>query len=246
MLSKLNTKQDPQYFHKILGFASVCHFFIHIYGCTLQSRALRILAINCHLLLGISSFLFKVPLKRVNLFVIFKELQLHNILFTLRSVVVYCLIEFSIYNTTLRLVSILATSMLADYISIIYNNNRETLVRTFGRHKHPIIRHFMSYTQFVGTYTTLVAVTQRPIIMTIMVIQIGAFTGTLVRKGLIRKGGIPYGLAIVTGVYCSHLTLYEHMFVSFLYVLRCNNINKYLLWIVAHTLYNWHQSGILY
>ena len=220
------------YLHKILGISSLIHFFIHIYGYTIQQRALRVMAINCHLLLGLSSFMFKVPRKRGNLYVIFKELQLHNIIFTIRCVFVWYLIEFAIDIPVARLLGIMSCHCIADVISKQYKNDEDTTMRTMGAW-YSIA--FMSYSQFVATYICLTSESQRPIILIIMSIQIGAFSGTLVRKGILSScsAGVLYLFVLIITVYLSHLSLYEHAFVLFIYALRTHkmtNANKYLLW----------------
>jgi hypothetical protein len=220
------------YLHKILGISSLIHFFIHIYGYTIQQRELRLVAINCHLLLSLSSFIFKVPRKRGNLYVIYKELQLHSIIFTIRSVFVWYLIEFAIELPIVRLLGILSCHFEADYISLLYQNEGVTTVRSTGEwYSIP----FMSWSQFVATYICLTSLSQRSIILTIMGIQISAFSGTLVRKGILSSynGGVLYALSLVIAIYCSHLSFYEHAFILFIYALRTHkmiNANKYLLW----------------
>jgi hypothetical protein len=217
------------YLHKLLGFSCLIHFFIHIYGYTIEQRELRLIAINCHLLLSLSSFMFKVPLQRGNLYVIYKELQLHNIIFTLRSVFILYLIEFSIRNPILRLSCVLSCHCIADYISHVYKNEGITTIRSIGI-TYSVI--FMSWSQFVATYICLTSESQRSVIMTILGIQVSAFSGTLVRKGILTSynGGVLYTLSLVIAIYCLHLSLYDHFFIFIAYALRRANINKYLLW----------------
>ena len=101
-MQPLFTNHDKYHIHKTLGFGCLFNYFLRIYW-LITHGSMYINADNrgsfaiplIHLSLSLSSFIFKVPQLRINSkIIIWKELQLHNIIFTSRSalVMIYSLI----------------------------------------------------------------------------------------------------------------------------------------------------------
>ena len=161
MAQKLFTNHDKYHLHKLLGFGCLANFFLRIYWLVAYGSmyiyadsayaSLSALAIPvAHLTLSLSSFIFQVPLIRLNSkIIIWKELQLHNIIFTSRSatIMIYSVIcarnNIGIIDTGAATASpeyyylyqfgkfalIIAHHLLADYITLKYNMNEKTTTR---------------------------------------------------------------------------------------------------------------------
>lgn len=94
-LSLLFTHHDSTNIHKILGFVCLTHYVIRIYWLIMHGKmffdkeSIYTWATPfLHITLSLSSFIFHVPKYRFDRkAIIWKELQLHNIAFTSRSVV---------------------------------------------------------------------------------------------------------------------------------------------------------------
>ena len=162
MAQKLFTNHDKYHLHKLLGFGCLANFFLRIYWLVAYGSmyiyadsayaSLSALAIPvAHLTLSLSSFIFQVPLIRLNSkIIIWKELQLHNIIFTSRSatIMIYSVIcarnNIGIIDTASSASSspeyyylyqfgkfalIIAHHLLADYITLKYNMNEKTTTR---------------------------------------------------------------------------------------------------------------------
>ncbi len=162
MAQKLFTNHDKYHLHKLLGFGCLFNFFLRIYWLVAYGSmyiyadsayaSLSALIIPvAHLTLSLSSFIFQVPLIRLNSkIIIWKELQLHNIIFTSRSatIMIYSVIcarnNIGIIDTASTASSgteyyylyqfgkfalIIAHHLLADYITLKYNMNEKTTTR---------------------------------------------------------------------------------------------------------------------
>ena len=103
-MSLLFTNHDKFHIHKTLGFACLTHYFVRIYF--LLTYGTMFFDTKCiytlmtpvlHLSLSVSSFIFHVPKYRFDRkAIIWKELQLHNIVFTSRSAMT--MIHFLIFS----------------------------------------------------------------------------------------------------------------------------------------------------
>ena len=158
MAQKLFTNHDKYHLHKLLGFGCLFNFFLRIYWLTAYgsmyiyaSAASALIIPVAHLTLSLSSFIFQVPLIRLNSkIIIWKELQLHNIIFTSRSatIMIYSVIcarnnigvgigvapeyyspeSYYIYQFG-KFALIIAHHLFADYITVKYNMNDKTTTR---------------------------------------------------------------------------------------------------------------------
>jgi len=181
-----------KYIHKILGFGCLVHYgYRFMLKFKYDTMFLDISPISplFHLGLSLSSFIFKVPIKRfLNRTIIWKELQLHNIIFTSRSIcMIYHNIYFKTYDINYYLTKLLIISghhYLADKVSDKYINDDLTTTRDIrgGGNKK-----FYAISQIIAT-TTLLLNTNPDSSFTIMFpIQLSAFLMTLVRKGMISN-----------------------------------------------------------
>lgn len=182
--------------HKSLGFGCLIHYGYRFY--LKFSYDTMFLDVNpifplFHLGLSLSSFIFKVPIKRfLNRTIIWKELQLHNIIFTSRSIfIIYHSIFFKTYDIYFYLTKlgiILSHHYLADIVSNKYINDDLTTTRDIrGEYGNNLIKKFYAVSQIIAT-TNLLLNTNPDSSFTIMFpIQLSAFLMTLVRKGIISN-----------------------------------------------------------
>lgn len=231
----LITTHDFLNIHKIMGFGCLVH-----YGYRFSLKFLYNdmylkpdIFPAIHLGLSLSSFIFKVPKYRyLSRTIIWKELQLHNIIFTSRSI-------FMIYHSFLfnnqdiykyyisRLFIIMSHHYLADIVTTKYQNNELTTTRDIkydngNKYLIKINKCFYAISQLIAT-TTLLLSTNRDNGFSIMFpIQLSAFLMTLVRKGLITNNQwhyiysgsllIPYlvninGIIKLNNIYIKYLSL---------------------------------------
>lgn len=156
MQQPLFTNHDKYHLHKVLGFGCLFNFFLriywlivygsmYIYADTLTSLFIPV----AHLTLSMSSLIFHVPQTRLNSkIIIWKELQLHNMVFTSRSatIMLYSVLcsrmngaasaasaTYSAYAYYLyqlgKFALVIAHHLLADYITTRYNTNDKTTTR---------------------------------------------------------------------------------------------------------------------
>lgn len=107
---KLVTKEDPMFFHKLFGFLSICSYiyrYLYILPVTgnlgfTENNLFNYVTIAIHMILSSSSLIFHVLDRRIvsKAIIIWKEYQLHAIMFTLKSVVT-CIIGMN-YNLILQ------------------------------------------------------------------------------------------------------------------------------------------------
>ena len=102
MRQPLFTNHDKYHLHKLLGFGCLFNYLLRIYWLIIYGT-MSLSADNwitsvipvVHLTLSMSSFIFQVPKMRFSSkIIIWKELQLHNIVFTMRSatIMIYSII----------------------------------------------------------------------------------------------------------------------------------------------------------
>ena len=157
MRQPLFTNHDRFHLHKVLGFGCLFNFFLRIYWLVvygsmyIHADSLTSLFIPvAHLTLSLSSLIFHVPQTRLNSkIIIWKELQLHNMVFTSRSatIMLYSLLcsrssrsslaatastasnHYSYLYQTGKFALVVAHHLLADYITAKYNTNDKTTTR---------------------------------------------------------------------------------------------------------------------
>jgi hypothetical protein len=258
--AKLNSSHDLYYLHKVLALYCLGHFCIclsPLYSYWIQWAPfwIRILSVLTHLLLGCSSFIFKIPRNRTSLYTIFRELQLHNILFTIRSVVIWSFLTFSLSSSWVRLGFVLLIHVLADVITRFFApENGGTLIRRKPRDEQKVSipkkddrsqidkvgRFCSSFSQLAATWSCLFDSNPRTQIGILFGIQIGAFAATLVRKGLLTsfQSAVFYQVSLLVGWIIKFLAasssqdfIIRFVEISLVSIFRFRfSINKYFLW----------------
>lgn len=195
----LITSHDYLNIHKIMGFGCLIH-----YGYRFSLKILyndMYLTPNIyplfHLGLSLSSFIFKVPKYRyISKTIIWKELQLHNIIFTSRSIfMIYHSILFKNDNFNYyisRLLILLSHHYLADIVTDNFQNNNLTTTRDIKYDSDNIYlikinKYFYAISQLIATTTLLLSKNPDNGFSIMFPIQLSAFLMTLVRKGLITN-----------------------------------------------------------
>jgi hypothetical protein len=191
---------DVMHMHKIMGFGCLAHYGVRFYWKFKYGSMFfgpTDITPLIHLGLSLSSFLFKVPTLRLfSKTIIWKELQLHNIIFTSRSVMMmyHSLLfkEVGYFYYFVRLGIIGLHHYLADVISDKYQYNDKTTTRDipYNIDNKTIInanKKFYAISQIVATSTLLITTNPDNGFIIMFPIQFSTFLMTLVRKGFISN-----------------------------------------------------------
>lgn len=253
------------HFHKIFGLLALLNMLLYITPLHqdavdyLGKEKLMMLSV-AHIVLALSSFEFRVPRQRNGLYTIYREMQLHTIVFTLRSwsVMVGAWV-FGIENTVYRMGYVLFWHILADVATKYFQPpSGETTIRRSvngetGYKNHGKIVHFalfwFSFSQLVGTFMMMVdtpnAVRNAMFVMT--PVQVSAFLATLVRKGYFRSetSFVLYWSIIMPIFYYHPWAPIEVAFVAAVGILRFKlRMNKYVMWVTAGLLFAWLSGDL--
>lgn len=243
-LSDLITHEDPYHIHKSLGAFVIAHYFYQfIYYYHYQTMELTFINMLPHLLLHISSFVFRVLHNRMLTeklaMFIWEELRFHSMIFAYRS----C---FSILLPSYRVFFVFLTMAMADLITFLIGNPDITTIR--GSHdrvssksyKH-LAAAFYCSSQFGATlicggffqdnYSRVLAFSTLP------AIQTSAFGMTLIRKNVINKTvwQIVYSAELLLVYYMWYLEYNNFAIVylsAFCYTLRKMGTSKYFLFLL--------------
>ena len=154
-MERLKTEHDKYHLHKILGFGCLFHYNLRIYykfmyGTMFFTPNSLITNITpfVHLGLSLTSFIFHVPKYRYDSkIIIWKELQLHNIIFVSRSA---SMMLFSLYvtntnkiNYIYKLLIIMGHHLIADYVSAKFINNNKTTTRDITDYENKYYNFFI-------------------------------------------------------------------------------------------------------
>jgi hypothetical protein len=248
------------HFHKIFGLLALLNVIMYITPLHqaavdyLGKERLMMLSV-AHVILAFSSFEFRVPRQRNGLYTIYKEMQLHTIVFTMRSwsVMVGAWV-FGIENIVYRMAYVLAWHVAADLATKYYPTpTGETTIRRAvngekGYKEHGRLTHMalwiFSFSQLVGTFMMMVdtpnAVRNAMFVMT--PVQVSAFLATLVRKGYFRSetSFVVYLLILFPIFYYHPWCPLEVLFVTAVAICRFKlRMNKYVMWITVGLLFAW-------
>ena len=234
--------------HKILGYTALIHFsyrytrFLQYGNMGFNGYILNVCAILLHLTLSCSSFLF--PIRENRIFsnqIIWRELQLHNIVFTIRScsVFVYCMYS-DMPNTIVRFVLVMGSHLLADLVSFRYGKGNTMRDMAWDDlWIKPVFDHFYAISQFGATCALLMAPKYYVLdysFIILLPIQLSTFLMTLRLKGIIGNLAwhFAYSVSLLVvyhvGYYCvtaRELAMYQLAFYIWRVVLRQS---KYLGW----------------
>ena len=219
MGQQLFTHHDKYHIHKVLGFGCLFNFFLRIYwllaygSMYIYADAKSSLLIPfVHLTLSLSSLIFQVPLTRLNSkIIIWKELQLHNMVFTSRSamIMIYSMVcirndidmscEYYYIYQIGKLALVVLHHMLADYITLKYNTNDKTTTRDINWENIPdnvkkVVKHFYAICQILAINALILADNDKTdsgvieaAFLIMFPIQLSTFLMTLVRKSIITN-----------------------------------------------------------
>jgi len=256
---KLVTKEDPYHIHKGLGVVCLINFVYRI-GLLLTrgsmgfQNPLGVGSILLHGLLSVSSLMFHIPRDRnIAAPMIYPELRLHSITFTLRSVIcALCHVYELPFATPFVCIG---TMIVADYITYCYKDaaNGKTITNmpfdpTMTETEQKAVVYMNSCMQIGATLFMLGSVESAFIPM--MAIQGAAFLMTLVRKGVITCTMWHQGYAIL--LWMSYLAAYSlspsflivqafmyNMYTRLFFPIRSN---KYLNWSIVFAFCLLYQS----
>uniref|UniRef100_A0A6C0J2B4 Uncharacterized protein n=1 Tax=viral metagenome TaxID=1070528 RepID=A0A6C0J2B4_9ZZZZ len=274
MSQLLFTHHDNYNLHKILGFLCLFHYFIRFYWLImygtmyLQYNSIYTWATPiCHLFLSLSSFIFHVPKTRFDSkIIIWKELQLHNIIFTSRSAIL--MLYWLIFNITdnnkyynlhiiARLIIVIAHHYVADIITNKYSINYKTTTRDINWENisdiaKKYMKKYYAICQILAINTLLLSESDETgtvfldsAFLIMFPIQLSAFLMTLVRKNIISNilWHVFYSISLSTPYFITlnnaNVINYTKIILSILFIiLRLKfNINKYLLMISTVFIY---------
>lgn len=232
MRQQLFTNHDKYHLHKVLGFGCLFNFFLRIYWLIVYGSMyiyadsqISVLIPVAHLTLSLSSLIFHVPQTRLNSkIIIWKELQLHNMIFTSRSAIIMiysiiCIRNNINMNTKYyylyqigKLALIVAHHMLADYVTMKYNMNNKTTTRDINWENIPdnvqtLIKKYYAISQILAINALILTDNDRygsgaieSAFLVMFPIQLSTFLMTLVRKSIISNISwhIFYGLSLLS------------------------------------------------
>ena len=252
-----SSKEESHYLHvhKILGISALVSFlyrYAHIgerdgnFGPNWHT----LLFIIHHFLLNATSFIFRIPQRRINDgggFRIWPEYRIHSLVFTSRSLACMLLI-WSEQKTNsvgqhhfLDTVIVLATCAAADYGSSLQGEHRSSTVRG-TTYTDPYGKWFASEMQFQLSAICLVGMRRYTLHLTaVTVIQVNSFLMTLRRKNVASHEVLTgaYGLLLIGAFWIgaadddyNDMMLVSGTYGSLATILRMGplHMNKYALW----------------
>lgn len=253
------------HFHKIFGLLALINMIMYttpLYTWAVENvgkERLMLLSI-AHVVLALSSFEFRVGRARNGLYTIYREMQLHTIIFTLRSwAVMVGAWVFGIENMVYRMGYVLFWHVLADLATKYYAPpSGETTIRRAvngekGYKEHGKVVHFalfwFSFSQLVGTFMMMTDTTNavRNAMFVMTPVQVSAFLATLVRKGYFRSetSFVCYWTIIMPIFYYHPWCPLEAAFVAAVGILRFKlRLNKYVMWVTAGALFAWLSGDL--
>ena len=254
LINKLFTNEDKFNIHKTLGIICLSNFFYRytywfLYG-TLGYETYtycNVFTMSVHMALSSTSLFFHVLSRRMKTkpLIIYKEYQLHTILFTFWSCMWYFVPKewFDIVP-----IALLIIHALVDVTSYFYGTEGMTTVRVQNKSTNIgtiMFRRLFSYYQILAI-ASLLSATESNLVNTsfnlLIAIQSSTFLMTLVRKNLIR----PYTHIAIYG-FCLFLSSYNiyknYDIIVFLgalivFLLRMRGISKYILWTAFYFITN--------
>lgn len=239
--------------HKTLGYASLIHV-AYRYGKFLMGMAMfsntwtDIVCIHGHLLLSFSSFLFPIRTTRnYQHQIIWRELQLHNIVFSSRSYAIFMYSYFHPDNNhyITRFCIVMGFHLVADCVSYAYGQGTTMRNMPVDNVLIPLsmktyLDRFYAFSQFGATTFLIFSHTHTCdfSFMVLFAIQISTFLMTLRLKGIINNDtwhicystallmNLPIGYLVSNARFCAILY-------SVFYMMRIHGPqidNKYIAW----------------
>lgn len=211
---QLITKEDPNHFHKTFGILVLLSYIYRLVQCAISTDSdmgfathpqYTLPTIALHFMLNATSFIFKIPNKRISSgYRIWPEYRLHSFVFLCRNLASMLLfyVERTYYSNqefhVMNIVIILATMAAADLSSYSQGPNHTS---GFARELDvpAIVKYFFSMAQLGATAMILLG--QRRYTMhfiMVIIIQGNAFLMTVRRKNLASHTVLTsiYGIAL--------------------------------------------------
>lgn len=256
---KLVTHEDSTHVHKVLGIATMLHYFYRMYlfvttgSMQFDNSVSTFLAILLHSALSLSSMIFNIPNFRVKSGpMIYPEFRLHSIVFAMRSLVVMLLMYIArrydtVWPLYLRGLVVIVTMVLADMITRSFKEQGTTMRgMPFPEYVPENIRDalnaYYSISQLCATAQVMFSYRLDEAFLVLFPIQIAAFLMTCVRKSIISAGAWHFYYALALGLNylcCPFLrsTVQTPVGVFFpvafasIYIRFClPRVNKYYIW----------------
>lgn len=263
-MTSLITDHDIFHIHKILGLGCLAHYAYRIFnkftiGSMLFSESAKWLTPAVHLSLSLSSFIFTVPVYRFHSkTIIWRELQLHNIIFTSRSVfMMYHTLLFSASNPAYyytRLAILAAHHYMADIVTGLYQQDTMTTTRDIpiNTENHLVkytIKKYYAISQLFATAALLLSQNYEIGFAIMFPIQLSTFLMTLVRKNIISNNqwhfwyAMTLALPYVINSKCISMHN-DKLFISLGFIANrfILHIDKYLNMFLLTTLYVIHKT----
>jgi hypothetical protein len=280
MGQQLFTHHDKYHLHKVLGFGCLFNFFLRIYWLLAYGSmyiyadsSYSLLIPVAHLTLSLSSLIFQVPQTRLNSkIIIWKELQLHNMVFTSRSaiVMIYSIIcirndidmSYKYYYLYLigKLALIVLHHMLADYITLKYNTNDKTTTRDINWENIPDnvkrgLKQYYAICQILAINSLILTDNDKTgsgvieaAFLVMFPIQLSTFLMTLVRKSIITNihWHIFYTLSLVSPYFLIINTLRSDGDGEYKNKLEIAKVYLPVLYIIFRLQYNFNKYYLMF
>ena len=283
MGQQLFTHHDKYHFHKVLGFGCLFNFFLRIYWllangsmyiyADARHSSVSLLIPVAHLTLSLSSLIFQVPQTRLNSkIIIWKELQLHNMVFTSRSamIMIYSIVcirnnidmsyEYYYIYQIGKFALIIAHHLLADYITAKYNTNDKTTTRDINWENIPDnvkrgLKQYYAICQILAINSLILADNDKTgygvieaAFLVMFPIQLSTFLMTLVRKSIITNihWHIFYTLSLVSPFFLIINTLRKDGDGEYKNKLEIAKVYLPVLYIVFRLQYNFNKYYLMF
>ena len=247
----IGTHHDKFSVHKILGYSALIHYAVRyanfwIFGnMGFSGNATDLVFIAGHLVLSLSSFLFPIREKRnASNQIIWRELQLHNIVFTFRSCLIFAIMTlFPSTSPAIRFPAVMATHCMADIVTHYVGQGTTTRDMKWDDNLIPIkmkwaFDKFYAVSQIQAIVALVFSRNPKEYSLMIMFsIQMAVFLMTLRLKGIISNDmfHIVYSACLWSAFTIVKNETKLTMNIAWLfYFLRCIlGINKYISWSVC-------------
>jgi len=249
--------------HKILGFLALGHYLVrYILVITTGSMyysgtSYDLLFMAGHLLLSLSSFLFPISDSRnMSNQIIWRELQLHNIIFTSRSIAIFAYqLVWPEQHLWARFLIVMAFHAAADVVSHYYKEETTMRYMSWDNSLVPVsakayFDKFYALCQFGATTALIIpsATTFEHATMVMFSIQISTFLMTLRLKGLIGNDmwHIAYAISLLMNYHVAGVCGGGWILIPQLlfYALRVHlRLDKYVGWFLVIAMYNQFLQG---
>lgn len=256
---KLVTNEDRFHIHKTMGVACLVNFFYR-YFLLLTTGSMNLATgegigfICLHGLLSASSLIFHLPDNRISgKPMIYPEMRLHTIIFTMRSVLC-CLSYFLELHQTFRFFLIMATMFSADMVTEHYKlKNYGTTIRNMPydarvtEEAKESVRLMNSQMQIGATLFMLGG--SESAFFPMFAIQFASLLSTLVRKSIISANmwhilyaiSLWMNIALYTTLPMRYIVIQSFTYIIYTEIFFVKRTNKYMNWSIIFTLFSLYE-----